>query len=394
MQADHDVAVVGAGPIGAAAALAAARAGFRTALVAPPARFEPGRTAAVMEPSLAWLATLGVSEALEAAGAPLAGISIVDVTGSLFRAPSVDFRARDIGLERFGLNIANDALVSALEAALAREPLVTRFALTATGVETANGAARLRLADRSTLAARAVIAADGKRSALRESAGIGVTAWRHRQTALTFHVLHRRDHFDVSTELHTRSGPFTLVPMGLGRSSVVWMMEPRRAKRLLALDDAAFSEAATQESEMALGRLTLVGDRGRIPMEGLVARRFASGPLALVGEAAHAFPPIGAQGLNLGLRDAKSALSALAARPDDPSAAFAAYDRERRLDVGGRTLAVEALNRSLLMDLPPLDLARGAVMTALAAAPPLRRLVMRVGVGARDVLGFGGGPLR
>ena len=109
---------------------------------------------------------------------------------------------------------------------------------------------------------------------------------------------------------------------------------------------------------------------------------------ALIGEAAHVFPPIGAQGLNLGLRDV-AALRDAAAGADDPGdeAVLAAYDRSRQADVRLRTGAVDALNRTLLTDLLPADLMRGAGLLALSRIAPLRRLVMRQGLAGGTAAG-------
>ena len=120
-----------------------------------------------------------------------------------------------------------------------------------------------------------------------------------------------------------------------------------------------------------------------------VVPRIAAARLALVGDAAHAFPPIGAQGLNLGLRDVEAIVAAAveartaAARHRIGSDALAAYERARRADIALRTAVVDGLNRALLTRFAPVDFARGAGLAALRAIGPLRRLVMREGVAPR-----------
>jgi 2-octaprenyl-6-methoxyphenol hydroxylase len=130
--------------------------------------------------------------------------------------------------------------------------------------------------------------------------------------------------------------------------------------------------------------MTVAGARGRVPMGGLSVERFGAGRMALIGEAAHVFPPIGAQGLNLGLRDVADLRAALEGAADPGGdGVLAAYDRARRADVRLRTGAVDMLNRTLLTDLVPADLLRGAGLLALSRIGPLRRFVMRQGVGDR-----------
>ena len=161
-------------------------------------------------------------------------------------------------------------------------------------------------------------------------------------------------------------------------------MSPAEAERRHALSPEEFAREAEQASHHLLGRLTLLSARGKIPMEGLTANALTAPRLALVGEAAHVFPPIGAQGLNLGLRDCAHLAEAVAdpASGDDPGApdTLARYERLRRGDVASRTMAVDTLNRALLTNLLPLDFLRGAGLFALQNIGPLRRLAMREGV--------------
>ena len=159
------------------------------------------------------------------------------------------------------------------------------------------------------------------------------------------------------------------------------MLDPGEADRVAALDDGDFARRVEAQTHSLLGALSVAGPRGRVPMSGLSVERFAAGRMALIGEAAHVFPPIGAQGLNLGLRDVAALRDALlgAADPGEDMV-MTAYDRARRSDVRLRTGAVDMLNRTLLADLVPADLLRGAGLLALSRIGPLRRLVMRQGL--------------
>ncbi len=205
------------------------------------------------------------------------------------------------------------------------------------------------------------------------------------QHAVTAILAHDRPHRDASTEFHTREGPCTLVPLPGQRSSLVWMMAPEKAERILILNDNAFAEAVESQVHSMLGRMRIDGPRGAVPMGGLSVSRLAERRVALVGEAAHAFPPIGAQGLNLGLRDVAALVEAASSHRDDPGgdAALEAYIRARRTDVAMRTHGVDWLNRSLLAPYLPVDFARGLGLTLLDTLPPLRRFAMRLGLGAR-----------
>ncbi|WP_186421184.1 FAD-dependent monooxygenase [Bosea sp. CS1GBMeth4] len=383
-----EIAIVGAGAVGLAAALALAAAGREVVLFGQASAPRDGRTIALLDGSWRLLGALGLSEALDAIASPLAVMRLVDDTGSLFRQPPVEFKAAELGLPAFGWNVENAGLVGALAARAATEPRIRMVAQAVT--EIVPGADSVRLAGDgfAPVEARLVVGADGRRSRVRGAAGIAAREWSYPQVALTAILAHRREHRDASTEFHTRAGPCTLVPMGGRRSSLVWLLEPREADRLGGMDDAGFARAVERQTHSILGAMTIAGPRGRVPMGGLSVDRFAAGRMALIGEAAHVFPPIGAQGLNLGLRDVAALRDAVAGTGDPgDAAALARYDGARQADVRLRTGAVDALNRTLLTDLLPADLMRGAGLLALSRIAPLRRLVMRQGLAGGTAAG-------
>jgi 2-octaprenyl-6-methoxyphenol hydroxylase len=241
------------------------------------------------------------------------------------------------------------------------------------------------LDDGSTVAARLALGADGEASPCRKAAAIATETWSYPQVAIATRFAHGRGHGNVSTEIHRRAGPLTTVPLPGGMSSLVWVETVVEAQRLMGLDAAAFARELEGRLHGLLGEVGDVGPRAMFPLSGIAAQRLAANRVALVGEAGHRLPPIGAQGLNLGLRDAAwlaEIAGAAVAAGRDPGApdVLEDYARARRGDVESRTLAVDLLNRSLIAGLPPLDLARSAGLAALAAMPWLRRLAMREGV--------------
>lgn len=378
---DSDIAIVGAGAVGLVAALALAQDGWRVSVMGNPAAPRDGRTVALLDASWRLLQTLDVTTALFDKAAPLAVMRLVDDTGSLFRQPPVEFRASEVGLEAFGWNIENAELVAALAARLADHDAITLVPGLVSGIEADDNCAIVSGEGFAPASARLVIGADGRQSRVRQAAGIVARDWLYPQVALTAILSHRRDHRETSTEFHTRKGPCTLVPLPGRRSSLVWMLDPAEADQVAALDDIAFARRVETQTHSLLGAMALDGPRGRVPMGGLSVDRFAAGRMALIGEAAHVFPPIGAQGLNLGLRDVAALREALRGEADPGSApAMTVYDKARQTDVRLRTGAVDALNRTLLTDLMPADLVRGAGLLALSRIAPLRRLVMRQGL--------------
>jgi 2-octaprenyl-6-methoxyphenol hydroxylase len=380
MSPSHDIIVVGAGPAGLAAALECDRRGYDVAIVAPPPGGRDERTAALLVGSVDLLERLGVWDLL-AAKSPMRSLRIVDATRRLFRAPEVTFHASEIGLAAFGYNVRNTDLVDALEIRVAARGLPRR-ATSVAGVSTGSDAISLHLASGETATARLVVAADGRRSTVRDNVGIGVRAWRYDQSALVVNLAHELPHNDTSTEFHTEAGPFTLVPLPGLRSSLVWVDRPDEVARRVATDEASLAAEIEARSSSLLGGVRIDGPRQAFPLSGMTATAFAAARTVLVGEAAHLFPPIGAQGLNLGYRDV-AALGGILPRPGgDPGtpARLAAYERARRADVLSRTAAVDALNRTLLTGFLPVQALRGLGLFLLDRVPALRQAVMRQGI--------------
>jgi 2-octaprenyl-6-methoxyphenol hydroxylase len=380
-----EVVIVGGGPAGLTAAIALAGAGIETALVARPLGVPDNRTTALLASSVTALDTLGVWPLCRDHAAPLRVMRIIDDTARLLRAPEVHFAASEIGLDAFGHNIENRYLLAALDARARALAALTIVEDTARAVTIEDRQVTIELARGDRLTARLAIGADGRRSLCRQAAGIATDGQRYPQTALTFNLSHQRPHRDSSTEFHTANGPFTLVPLPGLRSSLVLVADPAEAARIAALALAELAAEIERRSHSILGRLTPEPGRGAFPLAIETARRFAVARVALIGEAAHLLPPIGAQGLNLGLRDA-AAIGELVVEArrngGDVGAADLAdrYDGARRKDVTGRALAVDLLNRSLLSDFLPVQGARGLGLFLMERIGPLRRAVMREGV--------------
>ena len=381
----YDVVVVGGGPAGLSAAIALAEAGAQTVLIARRIAYADNRTTALLGASVDFLRELDVWRRCEDKAAALKTMRLVDDTGRLIRAPEVRFAADEIGLDAFGYNIENRTLMEALEARAAELSGLIRIDDEAETVAPDENTVVIRTAGGKTLSARLVVGADGRHSLCREAAGISVASRDLHQAALTFNVAHTRPHRNISTEFHTPQGPCVFVPLPGERVSVVWVASPKEVERLRGLGDDELSEAAEKQSHSILGRMTVERGRHVFPLVIERPRQFARQRVALVGEAAHVIPPIGAQGLNMGLRDAADIAAIVRdaiASSNDPGAPtmLRRYDLARRADVLSRTFAIDLANRSLLSDLLPVQSLRAAGLHLIGAAGPLRRLAMREGL--------------
>jgi 2-octaprenyl-6-methoxyphenol hydroxylase len=319
-------------------------------------------------------------------------VRIIDDRGGLVRAPEVLFAASEIGAEVLGANIPNAALGAGLFARMERMPAIRWVATSAVAaVETGASHARLLLAEGASIHARLVVAADGRNSVARAAAGIEIETWDYPQAAVATSFCHSRSHGGITTEFHRRAGPLTTVPLPGSASSLVWVEEPTEAARIAGLPEEDFRLLLERRLQGLLGTVESCGPRAVFPLRALNATTMAQRRIALVGEAAHVIAPIGAQGLNLGLRDVAALTDCVAdarargADIGDPQT-LAAYARARAADVLSRTVLVDLLNRSLLTDLLPVQAARGFGLHLLSRAGPLRRLAIRGGAGAAGPL--------
>lgn len=377
--------VVGGGPAGLTAAITLAGVGLDTVLVGKKPVRSDNRTTALFAGSITALEALGIWPLCAGEAAPLRTLRIVDDTGHLWRAPEVKFDAGEIGLDAFGYNIKNVCLVAAMERRAATLPSLRVIEEEVDGVTPGAAKVTVTLASGATLHAPLLIAADGRGSLSREAAGIAVDSRTYQQAALTVCVKHTRPHHDTSTEFHTPAGPFTLVPLSGLRSSVVWVLDPAQAEVIRRVKDEALAVEIERASHSILGKITVEPGRGLFPLSVSTARRLGARRIALVGEAAHVIPPIGAQGLNLGLRDAASigeiAVAAHRSGSDvGGEDVLSAYEKMRRADVTTRSVAIDMLNRTLLTDFLPVQGLRGLGLYMLEHIGPLRRAVMREGV--------------
>lgn len=376
------ILVSGSGPAGMIAALAMAQAGYDILLAGPVSDQDDRRTTALMMPAIEYLDSLGVWQTIRPDTAALASMRIVDGTRRLIRSPAVTFRASEIGTEAFGYNIPNLVLNRVLHEAVTAHPRIARNFSNATAYQHNADSISVTFSDGQVVTTPLVVAADGRNSLARDAAGIQTRRWRYPQTAVVCSFSHKVPHQNISTEFHTEDGPFTQVPLPGNRSSLVWVANPRYAEKLMALDSEQLAREIETKMQSMLGEITVDTKQQAWPLSGLVPLKFAAKRTILIGEAAHVFPPIGAQGLNLGTRDVETLISALSKDKQDAGSdrVIRAYDSGRRPDILARTGSVDVLNRTLLSDFLPAQIIRGTGLEILRVVPPLRAFFMREGL--------------
>ncbi|MEL6510690.1 MAG: UbiH/UbiF family hydroxylase [Pseudomonadota bacterium] len=393
-----DILVSGGGVAGLTAAAAFGTAGFNVICVdpAPPitdrdAEGADLRSTAFLQPARDFLERAGIWDKLAPHASPLQIMRIVDAGGAQPEPRlTKDFNAADIGELPFGWNLPNWLLHREMTARLAELPNVDFRPGTGTArVFTRSRQALVTLSDGTKVEAKLVIAADGRSSPVREALDIPVKTTRYGQKALAFAVTHPIPHENVSTEVHRSGGPFTLVPLpdrdGVPSSAIVWMEDGPEIARLKALPEDDFNAEMTTRSCGLYGPLTLASARTVWPIISQLADQMYGQRTALVAEAAHVVPPIGAQGLNMSLGDLRVLLDLAVENPHliGETPMLEAYHNARHTEVRARVAGVDLLNRTSQLEAQPLRDVRAMGLNALYSVAPVRKTMMQLGLGAR-----------
>lgn len=396
MRAIPTVLVAGAGVVGLAAAalLATGRCAERLRVLVLDARPVPrfradeldARVYALSRASQQFLEQAGVWRRVAATrAAPYVRMRVWE--GEDPYGPSaLDFDSADIGEPDLGHVVEDSLLRAVLADALAAAPqaqLVSGAEIAALGVQ--GGEAVVGLGNGGSVQGSVLLAADGSDSAVRRLLGLSVSSHRYEQTAIVTHVTSSRPHLSTAWQRFLPGGPVALLPLADGSSSIVWSLPTADAERLLGASDGEFLAELNDASAGVIGELTACSKRVAFPLQALHAQKYTAPRVALLGDAAHTVHPLAGQGMNLGLLDAAAAAAVvedalLAGEDVGDLKVLRRYERERKGDNLAMLAAFDGLSR--LFGLPgwaaPL---RGFGMRAVAAAPPVKRLLMRKALG-------------
>ena len=386
----HDVAIVGGGLVGASLAIALDRIGVDVALVeATPAGTLPAvfdqRNLSFAEATVNALAALGVLQKLQVPGAPIRRIH-VSRRGDFGR---VRLDAADYGREAFGQVVVARDFGQALEARLSELTHLARYRparFLALGEGDAD-ARVLRIRDDSgerVLSARLLVAADGTRSGVRDALGIGADEHDYAQTLFVARIRAERSPDGTAYERFGDEGPTALLPRGDRHYGVIHGVARADAEAVAALDAAAWLARLQRAFGWRVGAFLDAGPRSTYPAIRVRAARTTAPRAVLVGNAAQTLHPVGAQGFNLGLRDALT-LAELIEAGGDPGAdrLLAAYAQRRRED-RERTLAFsDGLARLTANPAPLLRPLRSAGLFALDRLPAAQAMLVGGAMGYR-----------
>ena len=394
---ETDVFIAGAGLAGSIAALSYSKAG-RNVIVADPFIYSDNpqvdyRTTAYLQPAKLFLESLGIWEAIEDSAMPLEVMKIIDSSsvknGDIIKSQK-EFKSAEISDLPFGWNVKNSLMRTALKRLIDQQSnckLIT--ASSAIDLVCRDSMAYVKLSSGKTVKAKLVIAADGRNSILRQKAGISIRTQRFGQKALAFAVTHATPHKNISTEIHNSGGPFTLVPLpdnnGKPSSAIVWMENGEKAKRLMEMETNSFEREMTVRSCNILGPLKLASKRSLWPIISQIADRLYSQRLALIGETAHVVPPIGAQGLNMSIKDIKFLNNLDQKYPDQLGSMdiLNEYQKNRIFDIRQRVAGVSALNRISISSNKLVQNVRAFGLENFFQVPAIKHATMKLGMGNR-----------
>ena len=278
----------------------------------------------------------------------------------------------------FAHMVPNKVMISALREKARKLGVRLMHETQVKGFETQDVSTLVSFDSGELMATRLLIAADGVRSGLRESAGIKTVEWPYNQMGIVTTVAHERPHEGRAEEHFLPGGPFATLPLPGNRSSLVWTEPDDIAKRLMAADDFTFELELEKRFGHKLGEIEVVGHRKAFPLGLTLAREFVKPRFALVGDAAHGIHPIAGQGLNLGFKDA-AALAQVIVETDrlglDIGAltALEKYEHWRRFDTVQMGVVTDVLNRLFSNDSQALRLLRTIGLGLVDRMPGLKQ---------------------
>lgn len=389
-----DIVVAGAGIAGLLATVAFGRLGLRVVcadpnipMTTPDTNVADIRTTAILQPSIEFLKSINVWQSLVSHATPLQRLRIIEAgqkSSQLVR----DFDASEISDAAFGWNVSNPVLLHELLVRVQKLDNVDFLSETeVVDVFSQHSGAKVILSDGRHVGTKLVIGCDGRDSKIREIARIPTITRRYGQKVLAFSVTHPIPHENSSTEIYVDEGPFTLVPQadfeGCPSSAVVWMQKGRNAIASLSQSVPEFEDAITERSLSLFGPLKLISPRVIWPVTCQIATRFAAQRVALLAEAAHVLPPIGAQGLNMSIADLRVLVDLAGQHSQDLGslAMLNSYHRIRIHDIRIRSTAIDLLNRLTMSNNTLLHRIRATGLSVVHDWAPVRHGIMRFGLG-------------
>lgn len=384
-----EVAIVGGGMVGAAAALGLANSGFRVAVIEhqAPAEFQPDnppdvRISAIGAQSVSLLRSLGIwDNVLSMRAHPYRRLETWE-----WESAHVNFDASELGLPELGFMVENSVLQQALWQALVEHPQVTLYCPAQLSQMQPNHSGwTLYFSDGETMQVPMVIGADGANSQIRQWAGIGIHAWQYRQSCMLITVQCEQTPGESTWQHFTPTGPHAFLPLFDNWASLVWYDTPARIRQLQSMNMAQLQSSISRSFPARLGEITPIAS-GAFPLTRRHALKYVKPGLALIGDAAHTIHPLAGQGVNLGYRDVQALLDVMTdARSLGESWASLAvlqrYQSKRKLDNLMMQTGMDLFYVGFSNDLAPVRAIRNLGLMAAQRSGGLKQQALKYALG-------------
>ena len=382
----YDVAIIGGGLVGASLACALAPLGLKVALIEAVtfrSKSQPSyddRTLALGASSCRILQGLGVWQSLESHATPIREIQVRE-----FERPGrVVMDPGELGLDRFGHVVEARVFGAAMMERIRRlDKLDFYCPAVLTGICIDDNAAVIEFTGddgKERIEAALLVGADGANSCVREALGIEAERHDYQQTAVICNITPEQDHRGRAFECFTPTGPFAVMPHVNGRCGLIWCVPPDQAGEMMEMPEREFLGKAQSRFGNHLGDFLKMGQRSSYPLRLVRALEDVRPRAVILGNAAHAIHPIGAQGFNLGLRDVAVLAELLCEESSKGTGAdfgdmklLNRYSQWRERDQSGTIAYSDGLARIFSNPSPLAATARTAGLLAHAFIPSLRR---------------------
>ncbi len=381
-----DVAIVGAGLVGASLAAALAPSGLTVALIEPRAPSAPpdnwdSRVYAVSPGSAAFLADVGAWQGMDGDASRIARVETMRIFGDEPQA-ALEFSAYEAGLRELAFIAESGRLQQALWQCVSRAPHVRLFCPAACESLTQHAEqTEITLAGGTVLRAKLVVGADGAQSWVREQAGIKAATYDYEQSAVVANFSTALPHHDTAYQWFGRDGVLALLPLPDRRVSMVWSTSEAHAQALLALEVTALAQRVSEVSGNTVGALEVITPAAAFALRLQRVAQFVKPRLALVGDAAHNVHPLAGQGVNLGFRDARELARVLCDRGAQNDCGditlLRRYERARKEDVLTMQLATDGLQKLFASKAVWLSRARNLGMRTVEGLPLIKQLLVK-----------------
>ena len=389
-----DVVICGGGLSGIMCSLALTRLGISVCTIEKSnyslQKIKDTRSTAYLLPSINFLVETGIWKNLSKNINPLKILSIINSkNGCPFNQVlnETQFNAKEISKEYFGCNISNSETKQILMKLVKKDKLINYINNEIVNIENFEEHLIINLRNKLSIRTKLLIGADGRNSFIRNYYNIKTQITDIKQKAVTFIIQHQKSHNNISYEIYNTGGPFTTVPLKSKeekRSAVIWVNDSIKIDKLLGLNKFELQSEINKRSCNKLGEISVVSELQSSNVNAQLADKFVDHRMILIGEAAHALPPIGAQGLNLTIRDIKVIFNLIRKYQYSigSNEMVAEFNVKRLLDVKIRTTSVNILNKISYSDNLIIRRTRDLGLSFLQQAKPIKYLLMRYGLGS------------